>query len=104
MGVKRTSIKPARAPIIWQRCDSLEQERFSGDTMGHWLKPTRGTTGFVRVVRPAFAMTITQQHDEQEHGLVVGPHSQAPHNDLYIFVSKKMDNALGAIRILGLFQ
>ena len=46
-------------------------------------------------------MAITQHCDEQEHGLVVGPHSQAPHNDLYIFVSKKMEIALGAIRILG---
>ena len=86
-GAKRTLIKPTSVPIIWQRCDLLEEERFSCDTMGHWLNPTRGAKRFVGVVRPAFAMAITQQHGEQENGLVVGPHSQAPHNDLCIFVS-----------------
>ena len=90
MGAKRATINPTSVPIIWQRCDLLEEERFSCDTMGHWLKPTRGTQGFVGVVRPAFAMAI-----------VVGSHSQAPHNDLYIFGSKKMEIAPGAIRILG---
>ena len=51
-GAMRTTIKPTMVPIIWQGCDSLEEECFSRDTMGHWLNPTRGNQVFVGVVRP----------------------------------------------------
>ena len=99
VGAMRTTIKPTLVPIIWQRCDSLQEERFSCDTIGALVEPDQMQERLCWGGAPAFALATT--HDEQEHGLVVGPHSKTPHNDCYIRALNHTEIAIVVIRIWG---